>query len=146
MARERPAVVQGPFHAALTRRKPFKQHFNVDVVTVQIVKVYDIGLYLIKAFEQALRCSPGVKASLAVEACPKSIKLDLGIGSKSKFVVALPCAATTPENVRLLARGQKLLVLLHHDAAGRTIRHRIYVSIHCHYRLFLHTILSTTPV
>ena len=133
-------------HAALTRRKPFKQHFNVDVVTVQIVEVYDIRLYLIKAFEQALRCSLGVKTGLAVETCLKSIKLDLGIGGKSKFVVALPCAATTPECVGFLARLQKLTMLLHHNAAGRTIRHRIYVSIHCHYRLFLHTILSTTPV
>ena len=55
------------------------------------------------------------------------------------LLVVLVCAA--------IAGGAYLCLLYtSHDAACRTIRHRIYVSIHCHYRLFLHTILSTTPV
>ena len=61
-------------------------------------------------------------------------------------MVVLRITASTPKGIRLLALSKKLPMLFHHNATGRPMRKCVYMGVDCHYRLFLHTILSTTPV
>ena len=37
MACERPAVMQGPLNAAVTTSEPVEEHFDVQIVSVQVV-------------------------------------------------------------------------------------------------------------
>ena len=68
MPRKRPAVVQGPLHAAVMRGEPLEQHLDVHIVAVEVVQVYHVGLELVQASEQAPRRRLGVEPSLAVKA------------------------------------------------------------------------------
>ena len=132
VARERPAVVQGPLDFAVVGGEPLEQHLDVDVVAVQVVQVHDVGVYLIETLEQAPRRSLGVKARLAVEARLQRIEPDLGIGGKPKLATTLPGAAAAPKGEGVLACSEELPVLPHHDAAGRAVRHGIYVGVDSH--------------
>ena len=146
MARERPTVVKGPFDIAIVFCKPLKKHLDVNVVAVQIMKMNYIRLNLIKSSKKAFCSSLTMKPSLAVQASLKHVELYFYIRGELHFVRLFCLAATTPEHIGFFAGSQKLSVLLHHNAAGRAVRHGVYVGIDRHYRLFLHTILSTTPV
>ena len=129
MARERPAVVQSPLHPAIMARKPREQHLYVHVVPVQVVQVHDIGLNRIQSRKQAPGDGLAVEAGFAVKARLKHVELHLQVGGEAHLVAILSIAAATPESIRILARGQKLLVLLHHDAAGRAVGHGVYVGV-----------------
>lgn len=37
MTSKRPAIMEGPLHHAVTILQPFKQHLNIDIVTMNIV-------------------------------------------------------------------------------------------------------------
>ena len=132
VARESPAVVKGPLDLAIAGGEPLEQHLDVDVVAVQVVQVHDVGVYLVEALEQPPRRRLGVEARLAVEARLKRVEPDLGIGGKPVLAVALPGAAAAPKGKGALARGEELPVLLHHDAAGRAVRHGVYVGVDSH--------------
>ena len=45
MPRERPAVMKRPYHRDIRFGEIFKQNLNIQVVSMDIVQVYHIGLY-----------------------------------------------------------------------------------------------------
>ena len=146
MARKRPTVVKGPFDIAIVFCKPLKKHLDVDVVAVQIMKKHYIRLNLIKSSKKTFRSVFAMKTRPAIYASLKHVELNLCIGGKLHFVRFFRLTASAPERIRFFASREEFAVLLHHNASGRAVRNGVYVGIDRHYRLFLHTILSTTPV
>lgn len=110
------------------------------------MQMHYIRLNLIKSSKKAFRSSLTMKTSPTIYASLERIEFNLHVGGELHFARFFRLTATTPERIRFLASCEEFTVFLHHNAASRPVRHRVYVSINSHYRLFLHTILSTTPV
>ena len=110
------------------------------------MQVNHVRLNLIKSCKKAFCSNLTMKTSLTVYASLKHIKLNFCVRSELHFVWILRIATTTPKRIGLFASSEMLTMIFHHDAAGRTVGHSVYMGIDRHYRLFLHTILSTTPV
>lgn len=94
--------------------------------------MHHFGVDLIHAREQTFSDGLAMEACLAIQTRLKHVELHLQVGGEAHLVAILSVAAATPESIRILARGQKLLVLLHHDAAGRAVGHGVYVGVYRH--------------
>lgn len=99
MARECPAVVQGPFDLTLVRGKPLEKHLDIQVIAVQVVKMDHIGLNCSKSSKKTFRCSPTMKASLTIYASLKYIEFNLCIRGKLHFVRIICLTISTPERI-----------------------------------------------
>lgn len=113
-------------------REPLEKHLDIDVVSVQVMQMNHIRLNFIKSFKKTFRSSLTMKTSLTIYASLKHIKFNLHVRGELHFVRFFRFTASTPERIRFFACGKKLLMLFHHNAAGRAVRHGINVGVDRH--------------
>ena len=103
VARESPAVVQGPLDFAVVNGEPLEQHLDVDVVAVQVVQVHDVGPDLVEPGEQPCCRRLGVEAGTAVKAGLERVQMDFRVGGKTTLTGVLRGTASAPEGERVVA-------------------------------------------
>jgi hypothetical protein len=54
MSGEGPTVVQGPYYGRVYRVEVFEKYLVINVVAMNIVQMYDVGLYLLNTFYKTL--------------------------------------------------------------------------------------------
>ena len=147
MARERPAIVQRPLHAAAVRCQPFEKHLDVHIVPVDVVQMHHIGVDLVKPSEEPPRGTARMKPGATVEARPQNIAVEPEVGAELQLALALGRAPPAPANVRIDALVEKLSVQPHHDGARRTVGNAVHLhALQGFVQPFRHTILSTMLV
>ena len=118
MARERPAVVQGPPDLAAMIRQPAEQHLDVDPVAVDVVQVHHVGVDLVQEPQQPRRVVLGVEPGALVQADEGAVGKVAGPRGDAPLVVVDRLVATAPEDVGVDAMFDQPSVEVAHDGAG----------------------------
>lgn len=172
MARERPAIVQRPANLAAMPCQPPEQHLDVDVVSVDVVQVHDVGVDLVELLQQLRRVALRVEPGAVGQAGQGTVKIHARLRCATAFVIAYRLVPATPEDVRVDAALLEALMEAAHDRPGGAVVEAVDLNVAqraaealaererlvhenvggrgvveaIRHSGFLHTILSTMPV
>lgn len=80
-------------------REPLEQHFDVDVIAMQIMKMDHIRLNVFKSSKKTFRSVFTMKSRFTIYASLKHVELNLCIRGKLHFVRFFRLTASTPERI-----------------------------------------------